>query len=387
MLITDQDTLEAHCAAWARAPRIAVDTEFLREKTYYAKLCLIQISAPGGPAAAVDPLVGDLDLGPVLALLRKPGVLKVFHAAKQDLEIFHTLMRGDLPAPLFDTQLAAMVLGYGEQVGYEAIVHKTTGATIDKGAQFTDWSRRPLSDKQLTYALGDVTHLLDVYEVLRAELEARGRAHWIAEEEAALTDPAAYEARPQDAWQRIKIRNPKPKNLVVLRALAAWREDKARASDRPRGWIVRDEALAELATRLPTTVEELCAMRGIPEGLKSGERAQRMLARIAGALDEPRAQWPALPASPPMPADGAEKLELYKMLRRVHAARLGVAPRLLASGDDLRVLARDGAAADIPLLRGWRREVSGAEMLRLSTGSLAIGLKDGAVAAIPVEDS
>lgn len=386
MMITDQDTLEECCAQWAEAEFITVDTEFLREKTYYPRLCLIQIAAPGAAAAAIDPLAEGIDLAPVVALLQTPDITKVFHAARQDLEIFHQLCDGVIPAPIFDTQIAAMVLGYGEQAGYQTLVHKITGGLIDKGAQFTDWSRRPLSEKQINYAIADVTHLIDVYQHLLHELAERGRAHWMEEEDAALIDPASYDADPNAAWERIKIRNPKPKNLAVLRALAAWREKKARSTNRPRGWILRDEVLAELALRLPTTADEISAMRGIPASLKEGPRAERMLGRIKDALATPKADWPRPCARKPMPQGGAERLELLKMLRKIHAARLGVAPRLLASTDDLEALAREGEDADIPLLSGWRREASGDDMLALSAGRLAIGLHKGAVAAIDLDE-
>lgn len=384
-IITDQEALERACAAWARAPHLAVDTEFLREKTYYPKLCLIQVAAPaGGRAAAVDPLASGIrDLAPLMALLHDPAITKVFHAAKQDLEIvFH--ITGRLPAPVFDTQVAAMVCGYGEQVGYEALVAKVTGAAVDKGAQFTDWSRRPLSDKQVAYALGDVTHLLEVYDALLRQLDRRGRAGWITEEDAALADPALYEFRPEEAWRRLKVRNPKAKNLVVLRALAAWREREAQRADRPRGWILRDEALTELATRLPRSMEEISALRGIPPSFRDGSKGKTVLALMEEALATPQKTWPQPERKAPMDAEAAERLELFKMLRKMHAARLGVAPHILSSSDDLRDLAIHGEGADIPLLRGWRLAESGQEMLDLASGRLAIGLQDGKIQAMRV---
>lgn len=385
MIITDKEELERACTAWSKASHLAVDTEFLREKTYYPKLCLVQVAAPGGGrAAAIDPLASDMDLAPLLALLQNPNILKVFHAAKQDLEIFYHLLGGHLPAPVFDTQIAAMVCGYGEQVGYEALVAKTTGGVVDKGAQFTDWSIRPLSAKQLTYALGDVTHLLDVYDVLCAELERRGRIEWICEEADSLINPASYDTNPDDAWQRLKIRSPKPRNLVVLQVLAAWREREAKRADRPRGWILRDDAVVELATRLPESLEDLAAMRGVPPSFREGDKAKSILNLLKKALDTPKSTWPRMEARDPLIADAAERLELFKMLRKIHAARLGVAPHILASSDDLRALAIEGDSADIPLLRGWRMEESGREMLDLASGALAIGLKEGKVKPVRV---
>jgi len=377
MLITDQNTLETFCAGLAASAFITIDTEFLREKTYYPKLCLIQISGPDKNAAAVDPLAEGIDLTPVFDLLFNPAILKIFHAGRQDMEIFYNLT-GQVPAPLFDTQIAAMVCGYGDSVGYDALVRGVTGAHIDKSVQYTNWALRPLSDKQLTYALGDVTHLIDVYHHLSKELERKGRTAWVQEEEAILCAPATYENDPSELWRRIKIKTPKPKNLAVLQALAVWREGRAQERDVPRPWILRDETLADIAGQLPRTDSQLAKIRGIPDDLKRGGLGQTLLGLIETTLAGDSKNWPELEKRNPLPPSASATVDILRMLLKIQSTEHGVATKLLASGDDLDALAMDDGA-DIPATKGWRYDIFGQEALALKKGALAIGLKDGKI--------
>lgn len=373
MIITKQAPLNALCARLKSAPFITVDTEFLREKTYYPKLCLMQISAPDGNAAAIDPLADELDLTPLYDLLSDKNILKVFHAARQDLEIFYRHMK-TVPSPVFDTQVAAMVCGYGESVGYDNIVRQVTGTQIDKSSQFTDWSRRPLSDKQINYALGDVTHLIDVYRVLYDQLETRGRTHWVTAEDDILADPATYQSPPEDAWKRVKIKSPKPKNLAVLKAVAAWRETRAQTKDLPRPWVLKDDTLAAIALQMPQSVEQLGKTRGFPKGLTNSHHGAKIIGLIKDALNSDPSTW-AVPNkrqshSPSVKA----QIEILKMLLKIQAAEHGVAAKLIAHKDDIEAIAM-GKTENIPALKGWRFEVFGQDALDLRAGKIAIGLK------------
>ncbi|MCB1562936.1 MAG: ribonuclease D [Alphaproteobacteria bacterium] len=374
MIITDQNALSALCTELAAYEFLTVDTEFLREKTYYPKLCLIQIGTPDGQAWAIDVLVKGLDLAPVFALLSDPGILKVFHAARQDLEIFYNLT-GQVVAPLFDTQIAAMVCGYGDSVGYESLVRNITGGQLDKSVQFTNWAHRPLSRKQIDYALGDVTHLVGIYRHLSEELERRGRTSWVFEEESILTAPSTYENKPEEAWQRVKIRSPKPKTLAVLRELAAWREKRAQDKDIPRPWVLRDETLADMAAQMPKTPEELKKIRGMPQDMPAKQAGREILDLITKALSSDKTTWPQPEKKNPVPSSLSPVIDILRMLLKIQASENDVAAKLIASADDLEQLALDDKA-DIPALSGWRYEIFGREALALKKGQVAVGLKN-----------
>lgn len=376
MLIAAQPDLDALCARLAAAPWICVDTEFMRERTYYPILCLVQVCGPDRAPAAIDPIAGrTLDWSPFYALLDNPQIVKVFHAARQDLEIFFHLT-GRIPAPLFDTQIAAMVCGLGEQIGYEGIVRAVTGHRIDKGSQFTDWARRPLTPRQIEYALGDVTHLADVYERLDAEIARRDRRAWIEEEEAILQDPFTYRADPAEMWRRIKIKSDKPAVLAVLRELAAWRETEARRRDLPRGHVLKDEALAEIAAHAPASAEDLGRIRGLSEDRARGKAGAQILEAIARARAAAPSEWPKAPRRSDFPVQLGPVVEMLKMLLRIRSAEKGVAPRLVAGQEDLEFLAQ---GKDSRTLHGWRADVFGADAQRLRRGEIAFTLKDNGV--------
>jgi ribonuclease D len=385
MLVTTQDELNTRIAALSSCEFVTVDTEFLREKTYYSKLCLVQISGPDKDAFAIDPLVEGLDLSPLYDLFDNENVLKIFHAARGDLEIFHNLT-GRVPKPLFDTQIAAMVCGYGDSVGYESLVRNITGAQLDKSVQYTNWSVRPLSDRQLDYALGDVTHLVDIYKHLIERLDEQGRTNWVFEEEGILSDPATYEIDPRDAWKKVKIRSPKPKNLAVLQELAAWREKKARKKNIPKGWVLKDETLADMAGQLPTTMKALKKIRNIPGDLERKNLGEKLLSKVQKALESDPATWPRVEKKKPLPPSASATLDILKMLLKIQAAEHGVATKLIGSSDDLEKLVINDQG-DSPLLKGWRREVFGEEALAVKSGALAIGLKNSKIVKFKVTDA
>ena len=385
MLVTTQDELNTRIAALNSCEFVTVDTEFLREKTYYSKLCLVQISGPDKDAFAIDPLIEGLDLTPLYDLFDNEKVLKIFHAARGDLEIFHNLT-GRVPQPLFDTQIAAMVCGYGDSVGYESLVRNITGAQLDKSVQYTNWSVRPLSDRQLDYALGDVTHLVDIYKHLIERLDEQGRTSWVFEEEGILSDPETYEIDPRDAWKKVKIRSPKPKNLAVLQELAAWREKKARKKNVPKGWILRDETLADMAGQLPTTIKALKKIRNIPGDLERKNLGDKLLSKVKKALDSDPSTWPTVEKKKPLPPSASATLDILKMLLKIQAAEHGVATKLIGNSDDLEKLVINDQG-DSPLLKGWRREVFGEEALAVKSGALAIGLKNSKIVKFKVTDS
>src|SRR5947199_2052946 len=349
--------LEQLAAELARAPYIALDTEFMRDQTYWPKLCLMQVAAPGGPAAIIDPLANGIDLSPIYRLIGKPDLIKVLHAARQDIEIFWH--QGDvIPDPLFDTQIAAMVCGFGDSASYETLVRKLTNADLDKSARFTDWSRRPLSDRQLEYALGDVTHLCQVYEKLERELQRTGRESWVKEEIAALKSEDLYELDPANAWKRLKPRTTNKRFLAVLSAIAAWREREAQTRDVPRNRVLRDEALLEIAAHPPDSAEGLERMRAVPKGFAASRSGKALIDAIAEGLSAPPPK--------PLPLDRPRRVreaspgtvDLLKTLLRLRAEEAKVAPRLIASSDDIERLAafEDG---DVSALHGWRAEVFG----------------------------
>jgi ribonuclease D len=366
------------------AAYLALDTEFLRDQTYYPRLCLIQVACPG-VEAIIDPLAPDLDLAPFYDLIRRPDIVKVLHAARQDIEIF-CLQGGVIPDPLFDTQIAAMVCGFGDAASYETLARKVAKVEIDKSARFTDWSHRPLSKRQLEYALADVTHLRVIYEWMKAQLEKTGRAAWVAEEVAALQDPALYRQDPQLAWKRLKPRSTNKRFLGVLAALAAWREREAQARDIPRGRVLKDEALSEIAAHPPETAEALERIRSVPKGFANSRMGKSLMEAIAQGLEAPPpegvlAENRERRRREPSPA----VVDLLKTLLRLKAEEAKVAPRLIATAEDIERLAAnedDGVLA----LTGWRRTVYGEDALALRKGELAIALEGGEAVVVELEN-
>ena len=379
MLITTSSALSKFCETLRGAPYIAVDTEFLREKSYYAKLCLVQV-AHGEHAAAIDPLVDGLDLSPLRRLLCDASTVKVLHAATQDLEIFLDKI-GQVPAPVFDTQIAASVCGFGEQPGYAKLVSSMLKIRIDKASQITDWSLRPLSKRQLAYALSDVTHLCRIYEKLVARLASTQRSSWVAEDMEALLDPSRYRVLPREAWRRVKIRRPERKTLAVLRELAAWREDKAMDRDIPRGWVARDSALIEIAQSLPRDAAALARVRSIKPQVARGRDGAALLAAVRTGLQSPEEDWPEVEA-PPRRLSGHESLvELLGALLHRRCEVHGVAMPVVAKRSELARIATE-QEPDVPALRGWRREVFGADALELCAGRLALTGREGKVVEV-----
>ena len=380
-LITTTGALADFCGRQADTGFVTVDTEFLREKTYWPQLCLIQVAGPG-EAVAIDPLADGLDLAPLFDLLANPKVLKVFHAARQDVEIFHHLT-GRVPAPLFDTQVAAMVCGFGESASYETLVSKLAGVRLDKSSRFTDWSLRPLTERQLAYALSDVVHLRPIYEKLHRRLVKSGRTDWLDRELAVLTDPATYTADPETQWKRFKLRSAKPRFRAILRELAAWREREAQARDLPRGRLVRDEALLEIAAHAPTTVDDLARVRGLGRSFAEGKLGGDLLAAVARGLAVPDALCPreetaldAAPGTGPM-------IDLLRVLLKMKSEDHHVAAKLIASAADLEAIAADDEAK-VPALSGWQREVFGKDALALKHGTLALAISGNRLKLVPL---
>lgn len=370
--ISTTEGLEAFCERAAKAPYVTVDTEFLRERTYYSKLCLVQLAIPGDSeedAVLVDPLVKGISLDPLYTLFRDTRVVKVFHASRQDLEIFF-IEGGVIPEPLFDTQVAAMVAGFGEQVGYETLVRKIARASLDKSSRFTDWSRRPLSEAQKTYALADVTHLRVIYEHLAADLQKSGRRDWVEEELSILTDPATYTVDPDEAWRRVKTRTNSGKFLAVVKELAKFREEFARDRNIPRNRVMKDDALMELASTKPKTAEDLSRSRLLLREARKGDIADGILKAVKAGLDMPTDKQPkpdrrkeALQVNPAL-------ADMLRVLLKAKADSLGVAQKLIATASDLDEIAagqRDGAA-----LKGWRRKAFGEDALRMCDGELGL---------------
>ncbi|MEM7498719.1 MAG: ribonuclease D [Pseudomonadota bacterium] len=388
-VITESAELAEACAAFARAPYVCVDTEFLRERTYYAQLCLVQLAVPGpdgaegGEAVIVDPLAEGIGLAPLFRLMGDDRVVKVFHAARQDVEIFHHLGQ-IIPEPLFDTQVAAMVLGYGEQVGYETLVRKIARAELDKSSRFTDWSRRPLSQKQLDYALGDVTHLRVVYETLSERLESSGRTHWVSEEMAILTDPATYDTDPDEAWRRVKARTGNPEMLAVVRELARWRELAARERDVPRTRLLKDDAIAEVAAARPRDMDALSKLRMLQREGRRQDVAEEILAAVARGLACPPSERPRLDPPPKRREGSAAVADLLRVFLKARSDELGIASKLIATSAELDALAGD-ENPDVPALHGWRYEVFGSDAMRLREGRIALRAGRKGVTAIETE--
>lgn len=380
-LITDTATLSAACEAFATESFIALDTEFMRETTYWPQLCLAQI-AGATDTVLVDPLAPGIDLAPLFALMADPAVTKVLHAARQDLEIFLHLA-GQLPTPLYDTQIAAMVCGFGDQVAYDSLIAKLTGKQIDKGSRFTDWSVRPLSEKQLAYAAADVIHLRPAYERLKAKIERSGREAWVAQEMARLSEPAVYVVDPQEAWRRLKLRGAKPQLLNVLREVSAFREIEARNRDIPRSRLIRDDALVEIATRHPTSTADLARTRGVSQGLANGNIGRGLIEAVERGLARPTREAPELEARPKLPNGIGPSVELLKVLLRMRCDSHGVAAKLVASVDDLEQIAAFGEQGETEALHGWRRELFGEDALKLVRGELALSIEKTQVMALP----
>ena len=387
-LITESAELADLCARFSEAPYVTVDTEFLRERTYWSQLCLVQVARPGDDpedVAMIDPLADGIDLAPLYALMADENVVKVFHAARQDVEIFWH-QGGVMSQPLFDTQVAAMVCGYGEQVGYETLARKVAKAEIDKSSRFTDWSRRPLSDKQLHYAKSDVTHLRIIYEKLASQIENAGRAHWVAEELAVLVDPKTYDLDPTNAWRRVKSRTASPKHLAIVRSLAQWRERMAQSRDVPRGRILKDDALLEIAAAQPKTPEEVGSLRLVQREARKPEMTEGILGAVAEGVACPPRDRPV----PPQPAkrrEGSSAIaDMLKLYLKARANEINVAPRLIASANELEALAGEDDP-DLPVLKGWRREIFGEEALRIKSGDVALVARPGGVRIIELGSS
>ncbi len=374
-LVTDTSTLAEFCKRAASAPYVTVDTEFMREKTYWPLLCLVQVGRPD-EAIAVDALADGVDLAPLFELMANPDVLKVFHAARQDMEIFFHLM-GALPAPVFDTQVAAMVCGFGDSVGYETLVNRLAKARIDKSSRFTDWAARPLSKKQLRYALDDVIHLRKVYEKLHRKLEDNGRESWLDEEMAVLTATRTYDIVPAESYRRIKLRGAKPRMLAILRELAAWREEEAQRLDLPRNRILRDEALLEIAHHPPDNPTALARIRGLSQRMADGRQGKAILEAVARGRDVPDADCPVPPPRPEPQRGTGAGADLLKVLLKMKCNESGVAQKLVASSADIEAIAADGENADVPALHGWRRTMFGDDALRVLRGDVAVALKNG----------
>ena len=375
-VVEDTATLTALCERWSRSRFVTVDTEFMRENTFWPDLCLIQV-ADEEEAAAIDPKAPGIDLKPLLDLMTdNEEVLKVFHAGGQDVEIVYNLT-GRTPHPIFDTQVAAMALGQGDQVGYSNLVDQWLGITLDKGARFTDWGRRPLDKRQIDYAIGDVTHLAKIFPRMLERLMKTGRGEWLDQEMERLADPANYAMEPQDAWRRVKIASRKPEVLGRLRALAAWREHEARQKNIPRGRIVKDETLGDLAMNPPKAQGDLAKVRGLSASWGGNDIGQRMLTAIANAGPMPPELLPPREdRKPGLGKDGALIADLLKLLLKIRAKESGVAPRLLARGDELDLLAA-GVRDGLTLLQGWRFEQFGRDALDLVEGRLAFAVLDG----------
>ena len=377
-LISTTDDLAAICSRMAKHPFVTVDTEFLRETTYYPLLCVAQMASPE-EAVVIDALANGIDLAPFFALMANEGVVKVFHAARQDIEIVWNMAK-TIPHPIVDTQVAAMVLGYGDSISYDQLVQRITGDTLDKSHRFTDWTRRPLSDAQVAYALSDVTHLRDVYSKLAADLDKRGRSNWVEAEMDVLTSPETYRADPERAWERLKSRVRKPKELAVLIEVAAWREREAQNRDVPRGRVMKDDVIGDIAVQTPTTVERLGHLRSLPKGFERSRWGEQIIEAVKRGLERDHKTLPRLERFRPA-ANGAATVELLKVLLRMTAERHGVAAKVIATVDDLdRIVADD--EADVPAMKGWRRELFGEKALALKHGRLSLAVDKGKVVTV-----
>jgi ribonuclease D len=381
-LITTTSELNAFCERASSCSYITVDTEFVRETTYWPQLCLIQVGLPK-EAVAIDPLAQGIDLTAFLDLLQNPHVIKVFHSGRQDVEIFYHLS-GKIPAPLFDTQIAAMVCGFGESVGYDVLVQKFAKVSIDKSSRYTHWAQRPLTEKQLTYALGDVIHLRIIYEKLHKKIVDEDRLHWLEDELNILTDPATYSVDPYAVWQKIRVRTPRPRQLAVLREIAAWREITAQKRDVPRGRIMKDEAMLELSASAPRSQADLSRMRGLSHSFVKGEEGRVVIELIEKAHSLPIEDCPQVKKYEDAQPGSSALVEMLRMLLKIKAEKYQVAQKLIATSSDLEAIAKSNDPK-VPALQGWRREVFGNAALALKDGKVAIGIKDYRISLIPID--
>ncbi len=379
-MIETTAALEEACRKLAQSDFITIDTEFLRETTFWPELCLIQMASPD-LEVIVDPLAKGLDLAPFFALMADASVTKVFHAARQDIEIIFHL--GNLiPHPIFDTQVAAMVCGFGDSVSYDQLVQKVKNVHIDKTSRFTDWSRRPLSDKQLDYALADVTHLRDVYLKLKEELDREGRAGWLTEEMSILESRETYDLHPDDAWQRLKMRLRKPQELAVMQYVAAWREREARSRNVPRSRVLKDDAIYEIAQQQPKDTEALSRLRTIPKGWERSSSGTAIIEQVNAALALPKSEMPHVSRHSHAPEGAQAAVELLKVLLRLTSEKHGVASKVIANTEDLEKIAAEGEKADVPAMHGWRRELFGDVALKLISGGVGLRFVDKRVEAV-----
>ncbi|GHF27736.1 ribonuclease D [Kordiimonas sediminis] len=383
MPITSTDALNSLCERLSKAEYVTVDTEFLRDNTYYSKLCLIQVADDEG-AHAIDPLAEDIDLTAFFDLMKNTGVLKVFHACRQDIEIFYNLMDGALPEPIFDTQIAAMVCGFGDSVGYETLVNKIARAQLDKTARYTDWSKRPLSEAQYNYALGDVTHLRKIYMKLKSELEKTGRTEWVAEETKYLQDPTLYVTEPDDAWKRLKVRTNKPRFLGLLTKVAAWREKEAIRRDLPRNRIAKDETILEVCAHPPKDETGLERVRGLPSGFSRSRAGKSLLAAIEEGMAIPDDDLPKIERTKPRPAT-PPMADLLKVLLKIKSQETNVAPRMIANSQELEALAAQ-PSADSKIMQGWRKTIFGDDAQKLIQGTLALTANNGDIEVVELMD-
>ena len=380
-IVSTTDELASVCAQIASHSYVTVDTEFLREVTFWPELCLLQMAWPGD-AVIVDVLAEGLSLEPFFALMADLSVMKVFHAARQDIEIIFNL-GGLIPHPVFDTQVAAMVCGYGDSISYDQLVYRITSQRVDKSSRFTDWKRRPLSDKQLEYALGDVTHLRDVYQSIKANLEEQGRAHWVTEEMEILMSRETYDLPPSQAWQRLKLRVRKPREFALLKMIAEWRENLARQNNVPRGRIIKDDAIYELCAQPPQSISDISELRGLSRGFDKGRHGNAVLEMVRTTMALEKSQLPLMPQSRQAPEGTAAAAELLKVLLKLIVEKHGVAAKVIATVDDLEQIAADDEA-DVAALKGWRRELFGEPALRLKNGRLALGFDGKNVSLIDI---
>ncbi|MBP2547330.1 ribonuclease D [Neorhizobium galegae] len=379
-MIETTAALQDACRKLAQSEFVTVDTEFLRETTFWPILCLIQMASPD-LEVIVDPMAKGIDLTPFFELMADTSVVKVFHAARQDLEIVYHLGKL-IPHPIFDTQVAAMVCGFGDSISYDQLVQRTKNVQIDKSSRFTDWSRRPLSDKQLDYAMADVTHLRDVYLSLKAKLESEGRTTWVAEEMAVLESTETYDMHPDDAWLRLKSRLRKPQELAVLKYVAAWREREARSRDVPRSRVLKDDAIFEIAQQQPKDSEALGRLRTIPKGWERSSSGTAILDAVNTALALPKAEMPQAPKHSHTPEGAQSAVELLKVLLRLISEKHGVAAKVIANSDDLDKIATEGEKAEVAALTGWRRELFGEPALKLISGEVALRFIDKKVETV-----
>ena len=381
-LISTTSDLAAACEALAAHDYVAVDTEFLRETTFWPKLCVVQMAGPD-TAVVVDALADGLDMAPFLDLMKNERVVKVFHSGRQDIEIVFNL-GGFVPHPIFDTQVAAMVCGFGDSISYDQLVQRVSGHHIDKSSRFTDWTRRPLTQKQYDYALSDVTHLRDAYHHLKKRLADQGRSDWVADEMEVLTSHETYDLDPVNAWTRLKLRVKKPIELAILQELAAWREREARARDVPRSRILKDDAIYEIAADQPRDASALGNLRSLSKGYERSRAGEEILACVQRALAIPRDQLPVIPRGKPMPDGAGAAVDLMKVLLKLVCEKHGVASKVVATVDELEAIATDDEA-DVPALKGWRRELFGTEALKLKHGRLALSFDGRKVIAVECE--